>query len=74
MQKRFVSTSTHILNPVNSSTHSIQPSAPPIRSPGTLDPSDQRIFSEKLVETKAKKQEAYEEACKFSLTHLCDYD
>ena len=66
MQKRFVSTSTHILDAANPSTPPIRPSPPPESKPSLPDPNDKRTLFEKLNESKAKKQEAFEEAYKFS--------
>jgi FAM192A/Fyv6, N-terminal domain len=66
MQKRFISTSTHILDPANPSTPPIRPSPPPESSSSIPDPNDKRTLFEKLNESKAKKQEAFEEAYKFS--------
>src|SRR5271155_4674613 len=66
MQKRFISTSTHILDPANPSTPPIRPSPPPSPPPPIADPNDKRSLFEKLSEQKAKKQEAFEEATKFS--------
>jgi len=66
MQKRFISTSTHILDPANPSTPPIRPSPPPEKSPSIPDPNDKRTLFDKLAESKAKKQEAFEEAYKFS--------
>jgi hypothetical protein len=67
MQKRFISTSTHILDPANPSTPPIRPSPPPESSSSSIpDPNDKRTLFEKLNESKVKKQEAFEEAYKFS--------
>ena len=76
MEKRFISTSTHILDPANPSTPPIRASPPPQGShDGTtlqekVDPlaadSDKRSLYEKLEAQKMKKQEAFEEAYKFS--------
>ena len=67
MQKRFISTSTHILDPANPSTPPTRPSPPPAqKSPPIPDPNDKRTLFDKLSESKAKKQEAFEEAYKFS--------
>jgi hypothetical protein len=68
MEKRFISTSTHILDPANPSTPPIRPSPPPPSQPDPLapDPNDKRSLFEKLAEKKAQKQEAFEEAYKFS--------
>jgi hypothetical protein len=71
MEKRFISTSTHILDPANPSTPPIRQSPPPPPGkdsfdPLVPDPNDKRSLFEKLEEKKAKKQEAFEEAYKFS--------
>jgi hypothetical protein len=67
MHKRFISTSTHILDPANPSTPPTRPSPPPAeKSPLIPDPNDKRTLFDKLSESKAKKQEAFEEAYKFS--------
>jgi hypothetical protein len=45
------------------------PSTPPVRQsppPSVADPNDKRTLFDKLAEVKAKKQEAFEEATKFS--------
>ena len=65
-RRRFISTSTHILDPANPSTPPIRPSPPPEKSPSIPDPNDKRTLFDKLAESKAKKQEAFEEAYKFS--------
>ena len=67
MQKQFVSTSTHILDPANPSTPPVRRSPPAGEGPLALDPNDKRSLYEKLNEVKAKKQEAFEEAYKFSI-------
>jgi hypothetical protein len=67
MQKQFVSTSTLILDTANPSTPPLRPSPPAEdKDPPAADPSDKRTLYEKLNEVKAKKQEAFEEAYKFS--------
>jgi hypothetical protein len=63
-QMQFVSTSTHIMDPANPSTPPKRPSPPPAP---TIDPNDKRTLFDKLNESKAKKQEAFEEAYKFSI-------
>jgi hypothetical protein len=67
MQKRFISTSTHILDPANPSTPPVRPSPPPTPPTDVPDPNDKRSLFDKLADIKAKKQEAFEEAYKFSL-------
>jgi hypothetical protein len=67
MQKRFISTSTHILDPANPSTPPVRLSPPPTPPTDILDPNDKRSLFDKLSDIKAKKQEAFEEAYKFSL-------
>jgi hypothetical protein len=69
MQKRFISTSTHILDPANPSTPPVRPSPPPERTTDIPDPNDKRSLFDKLAEIKAKKQEAFEEAYKFSASY-----
>jgi hypothetical protein len=66
MEKRFISTSTHILDPANPSTPPIRPSPPPESDPLAPDPNDKRSLFDKLTASKAQKQEAFEEAYKFS--------
>lgn len=66
MQKQFISTSTHILDPANPSTPPVRKSPPPEKDPLAPDPNDKRSLFDKLNEVKAKKQEAFEEAYKFS--------
>jgi len=70
LQKRFISTSTHILDPANPSTPPTRQSPPPTGKdsfdPLIPDPNDKRSLYEKLEANKAKKQEAFEEAYKFS--------
>jgi hypothetical protein len=66
MEKRFISTSTHILDPANPSTPPIRPSPPPELDPLAPDPNDKRSLFDKLAASKAQKQEAFEEAYKFS--------
>jgi hypothetical protein len=66
MQKQFISTSTHILDPANPSTPPVRQSPPPQSSTSVPDPNDRRSLFEKLAEKKALKQEAFEEAYKFS--------
>src|SRR5437762_13206843 len=73
MQKRFISTSTHILDPANPSTPPIRPSPQPQKSPPVPDPNDKRTLFDKLTESKAKKQEAFEEAYKFSIPPSSNY-
>jgi FAM192A/Fyv6, N-terminal domain len=63
-QMEFVSTSTHIMDPANPSTPPKRPSPPPAP---IVDPNDKRTLFDKLNESKAKKQEAFEEAYKFSI-------
>lgn len=71
MEKRFISTSTHILDPANPSTPPIRPSPPPAeKDPLAANPNDKRSLYEKLEANKAKKQEAFEEAYKFSLSPI----
>jgi hypothetical protein len=69
MQKQFVSTSTHILDPANPSTPPVRQSPPPPQQPKPPVPGnadDKRSLFEQLNELKTKKQEAFEEAHKFS--------
>jgi hypothetical protein len=70
MQKRFISTSTHILDPANPSTPPVRPSPPPERTTDIPDPNDKRSLFDKLADIKAKKQEAFEEAYKFSRSYI----
>ena len=70
MEKRFISTSTHILDPANPSTPPIRPSPPPESDPLAPDPNDKRSLFDKLAASKAQKQEAFEEAYKFSSLHI----
>jgi hypothetical protein len=70
MQKRFISTSTHILDPANPSTPPVRPSPPPERTIDIPDPNDKRSLFDKLADIKAKKQEAFEEAYKLSPSYI----
>lgn len=65
MQKRFVSASAQIVDPPLSPTSPIQSSPPKPKEPEP-DPNDKRSLFERLNAAKAKKQEAFEEAYKFS--------
>ena len=64
MQKRFISTSTHILDSANTSITPVRPPAPPELP--VHDPNDKQSLFDQLTTVKAKKQEAFEEAYKFS--------
>jgi FAM192A/Fyv6, N-terminal domain len=66
MQKQFVSTSTHILDPANPSTPPVRSSPPPEKKPAVSPTDDKRSLFDQLNEIKSKKQEAFEEAHKFS--------
>jgi len=71
MQKRFVSGPTQILDPARSPTSPVQssPSQKSKKGPEP-DPNDKRSLFERLNAVKAKKQEAFEEAYKFSIESL----
>jgi len=68
MQKRFVSGATQILDPARPATSAVQ--SPPRQQPKERpepDPNDKRTLYERLNAVRAKKQEAFEEAYKFSI-------
>jgi len=68
MQKRFVSGPTQILDPARPPASAAQP--PPPQKPKERpepDPNDNRSLYERLNAVRAKKQEAFEEAYKFSI-------
>jgi FAM192A/Fyv6, N-terminal domain len=67
MQKRFVSGSTQIVDPALSPTSPTQSSPPQKPKEPEPDPNDKRSLFERLSAAKAKKQEAFEEAYKFSI-------
>jgi len=70
MQKKFISTSTHIFDPANPSTPPIRQSPPPEPQQSAATGDDKRSLFDKLAEVKAKKEEAFQEAHKFSSFQL----
>src|SRR5271156_1310703 len=70
MQKKFVSTSTHIFDPANPSTPPIRQSPPPEPQQSAPEADDKRSLYDKLTDIKAKKEEAFQEAHKFSSFHF----
>ena len=67
MNNKFVSTSTHIFDPANPSTPPLRYSPPPeTQQSAPQQTEDRRSLYDKLAEVKAKKEEAFQEAHKFS--------